>query len=67
MTQIMKQRYRIYRRQAGVYYLLDSVTGKRESLNTKDSREATRLLHAKNEAQANPQINLQIARAYPLS
>ncbi len=64
MTQIMNQRYRIYRRQAGVFYLFDRVTGKRESLNTKDVREATRLLHAKNEATANPQINRQIARAY---
>ncbi len=60
----MKQRYRLYRRHAGVFYLFDNLTGKRESLNTKDSREATRLLHAKNEALVNPQVNRQIARAY---
>ncbi len=64
MTNIMKQRYRLYRRHAGVFYLFDNLTGKRESLNTKDCREAGRLLHAKNEAQVNPQINRQIARAY---
>lgn len=64
MTKIMNQRYRLYRRHAGVYYLFDRVTGKRESLNTKERQEAARLLHAKNEALANPQINLQIARAY---
>ena len=34
MTAIMKQRFRIYRRQGGVFYLFDRVTGKRESLET---------------------------------
>ncbi|HOX04554.1 MAG TPA: tyrosine-type recombinase/integrase [Candidatus Paceibacterota bacterium] len=60
----MNPRYRLYRRRRGVFYLFDRVTGKRESLDTRDAREAARLLHAKNEATANPQINRQIARAY---
>jgi hypothetical protein len=64
MTMLMNQRYRIYRRKVGVYYLFDGATGKRESLGTQDPVEAKRLLHTKNEALANPQINLQIARAY---
>lgn len=59
MTNIMKLRYRHYRRHAGVFYLFDNLTGMQESLNTKDSREAARLLHAKNEALVNPQVNRQ--------
>ncbi|MCX6927914.1 MAG: tyrosine-type recombinase/integrase [Verrucomicrobia bacterium] len=60
----MKPRYRIYRRQGGVFYLFDRHTGKRESLETADQAAAQRLLHAKNEAQQQPLINRQIARAY---
>ena len=59
----MKPRYRIYRRQGGVFYLFDRHTGKRESLETADLAAARRLLHAKNEAQQQPLINCQIARA----
>ena len=64
MTQIMNQRYRIYRRQRGLFYLFDRSTGKRESLNTTDKDTAVRVLQARNEAQRQPIINLQIARAY---
>jgi integrase len=64
MTVLMKQRYRLYRRQRGVFYVFDNVTGKRESLETEDEATAKRLLHAKNEAQQQPFINRQIARAY---
>jgi integrase len=64
MEEIMKPRYRIYRRQGGVFYLFDRHTGKRESLETADAAAAQRLLHAKNEAQQQPLINRQIARAY---
>ena len=64
MNDIMKPRYRIYRRQGGVFYLFDRHTGKRESLETADEAAAWRVLHAKNEAQQPPLINRQIARAY---
>jgi len=64
MNRIMKPRYRIYRRQGGVFYLFDRQTGKRESLETTQTAEAVRLLHARNEAQQEPIINRQIARAY---
>lgn len=64
MNEIMKQRYRIYRRQGGVFYLYDRVTGKRQSLETTDEAAARRLLHANNEANQQPLINRQIARAY---
>jgi len=43
---------------------LISVTGKQESLGTADRIEALRFLHSKNEADRQPAINLQIARAY---
>lgn len=64
MNEIMNQRFRIYRRRGGVFYLFDRLTGKRESLETNDQIVAKRLLHAKNEAQQQPLINRQIARAY---
>ena len=61
----MKQRFRLYRRsRGGRFYLHDSLSGKQESLGTTDRTEALRLCHAKNEAQHQPAINLQIARAY---
>lgn len=64
MTELMKQRFRMYRRQGGVFYAVDRQTGNRESLKTSDSLTAKRLLQAKNEAQQQPIINRQIARAY---
>jgi hypothetical protein len=60
----MKNRYRIYRRSGGVFYLVDKLTNKRESLQTSDPDEARRILSAKNESTKTPTINLQIARAY---
>lgn len=47
-----------------VFWCQDNETGKQESLGTKIRDVAERLLHAKNEAQQQPIINLQIARAY---
>jgi integrase len=61
----MKNRYRLYRRpKGGVFYSHDSKTGKQESLGTKDRAEATTLLNARNESVRQPQLNLQIAKAY---
>lgn len=60
----MKQRYRSYRRENGIYYYLDTIAKKRSSLNTSDPAEAKRLLNALNEASRQPAINLQIAQAY---
>ena len=61
----MRQRYRLYRRnKGGRYYLHDGVTGKQESLHTSDRARALRLLHARKEAEEQPAINLQIAKAY---
>jgi hypothetical protein len=60
----MKQRYHVFRRENGIYYSLNTLTKKRESLNTTRPDEAQRLLNALNEACNQPAINLQIARAY---
>ncbi len=61
----MRQRYRLYRRKkSGRYYIHDAATGKQDSLHTADRATALRLLHARKEAQAQPAINLQIAKAY---
>src|SRR5687767_1050392 len=63
----MKQRYRLFQRTGGMLYCVDNVTRKQISLKTKDRDEASRLLNAKNEAERQPAINLQIARAYLLA
>lgn len=61
----MKNRFRLYRRTMGdVFYVHDSETGKQESLGTRDRAEATTLLNARNESVRQPQLNLQIAKAY---
>ena len=61
----MRKLYRLYfREKTGRYYLHNDVTGKQESLHTKDKPTAERLVHSRNEAEKQPAINLQIARAY---
>jgi len=61
----MRQRYRLYKRKkGGRYYIHDDATGKQESLGTSDRTTALRLFHSRAEADKQPAINLQIARAY---
>lgn len=61
----MKNQFRLYRRsKGGVFYAHNSKTGKQISLGTKDRAEATTLLNARNESFRQPQLNLQIAKAY---
>jgi len=58
-------RYRLYKRKnGGRYYVHDDVTGKQISLGTSDKATALRLHHARQEAEQQPAVNLQIARAY---
>ena len=66
MGEEMRDRYRLFRNHArgGSYYIQDNLTGKQESLRTKDWATAKRLWLARNEAHRIPAINLQIARAY---
>jgi integrase len=62
----MKDRFRlIYRGERGAtFYCVDSVTGKRTSLQTKDRDAAKQIVFAKNQAIKQPSINLQLAKAY---
>src|SRR2546426_12748597 len=60
----MKRRYRLYRRQGGVFYCFDNVSRKRESLQTYDEHQAQSLLDAKNESQEQQAFNRQKARIY---
>ncbi len=63
---IMKARYRLIRRgvRGGAFYCVDTGTGKRTSLGTSDEDSARQIIEAKNNAERQPAINLQIARAY---
>ena len=62
----MKTRYRLIRRgnRSGAFYCVDTKTGKRTSLATTKEDEAIQIVQARNQAERQPLINLQIARAY---
>jgi hypothetical protein len=64
MNRDMKQRYGLLKRPWGVWFLKDKVTGKQQSLGTRSKPEAQKLLHAKNEAHAQPMLNRQMALIY---
>ncbi len=62
----MKKRYRLIRRnlRGGTFYCVDSQTGKRVSLGNACKDEAEQIVSAKNQAERQPMLNLQIAKAY---
>jgi hypothetical protein len=62
----MKTRYRITRRgsRGDTLYCVDSQTGKRTSLHTADEDAAQEIVDAKNQAERQPALNLQIAKVY---
>src|SRR2546421_9792893 len=62
----MKTRYRLFRRgnRGGAFYCLDTKTGKRASLQTANEEEARQIIEARNQAERQPVLNLQIAKAY---
>lgn len=62
----MKERFRLIRRgtRGDKLYCVDTKTGKRTSLQTSDEDSARQILHARNEAERQPMLNLQIAKAY---
>jgi hypothetical protein len=68
MNRVMKTRYRLMRRglRGGIFYCVDTQTGKRVSLNTSDEDAACQLVEARNQAERQPAINLQIAQVYLL-
>lgn len=62
----MKDRYRLITRgeRGKQFYCVDSHTGKRFSLKTKDRDAAKQIVLAKNQALRQPNLNLHIAKAY---
>lgn len=60
---MQKQRFRLYRRN-GTYYAHESDTGKQTSLRAKDKTEAVGLLAARNQAVAQPILNVAMAKVY---
>ena len=62
---MIKKRFVFYRRKStGVFYVEDQQTGKQESLGTTSRAEAASMVNARNEANRQPHLNLQIAKAY---
>lgn len=62
----MKERFRLIHRgeRGNQFYCVDSETGKRFSLKTKDRDAAEQIVLAKNQSLRQPALNLQIAKAY---
>lgn len=62
----MSTRYRLIHRghRGGMFCCVDKTTGKRTSPQTTDADEARQLIEAKNQAERQPVLNLQIAKAY---
>lgn len=62
----MKARYRLITRgsRGGMFYYFDKETKKRRSLQTTNEEEAKQIIEAKNNAERQPVLNLQIAKAY---
>ena len=60
----MKQRFRLYRRNRGIYYIHDDETGKQESLHTRERAEASALFAAKTQSHRQAHLNLRLARTY---
>ena len=60
----MQDRYWLYQRENGVFYLQDKVTGKQESLKTRNAAAANRLLAGKNQSVELPMLNRSMAKTY---
>ncbi len=62
----MKLRFRLIHRgeRGSGFYCVDSETGQRYSLKTKDRDAAEQIVLARNQALRQPMLNLQIAKAY---
>jgi len=62
----IKSRYRLVCRgsRGGKFYCYDTRLRQRTSLNTTDRRAAVQIVNAKNQAEQQPALNLQLAEAY---
>jgi len=59
----MQNRFTLFKR-GNVFYSEDRTTGQQKSLQTREEAEAQRIVQAKNDAVALPQMNLVMARTY---
>jgi hypothetical protein len=57
-------RYRIFKRKSGIYFLEDNKTKKQESLRTPDKTQAERVAFARNESERIPAGHRQIGIGY---
>lgn len=66
LKKVTKDRFRLVRlgNRGGMFYCKDMQTRSRTSLDTKDRKEAEKLVFHKNEAAAHPHINRRIGMAY---
>jgi hypothetical protein len=60
----VKERFKMFRRNGGMFYARDTATMSKESLGTKDRAQASRLVAAKNQAQEQPALNKGMAKVY---
>lgn len=60
----MQDRYWLYQRENGVFYLQDKITGKQQSLKTCNAVAANRLLAGKNQSVELPMLNRSMAKTY---
>jgi hypothetical protein len=61
---IMKQKYRLYQRKNGVFYLQNNDTGEQRSLKTTDTGAAKKLLSAENEAHQKIGLSFELGKVY---
>lgn len=61
---VMQDRYWMFRRSNGVFYVEDKQTGKQTSLRTKDITTAKRLFTGTNQAAEQPEMNMAMAKVY---
>ena len=59
----MNNRYWLFQRR-GVFYLEDANTRQKESLRTRNRREAERIRDARNQAAERPNLGIAMAKAY---
>jgi hypothetical protein len=66
MTTNMKKTYRILFRtqRKGKFYLHNTQTNERESLETTDRQEAQKICDARNQERQTPELNLKLGLAY---
>ena len=62
--QNMKQKYRIYRRDNGIFYLENTETGEQKTLKTKDRKTAKELQAAENKSQQENRLNFELGKIY---